>query len=107
MTALELKLQAKARRVLLNPNEVDEEVVILSLGEAIELTDSKPIKETLLLDLALLRLKENLKIELSEYEQRCFLNIIKTAQNTPTVSETDGEVNYAAQFGSRESVWDM
>ena len=107
MTTLELKLEAKAKRVLLNPNEVDEEVVILSLAEVLELTDAKPIKETLLLDLALLRLKENLKIELNEYEQKCFLNIIKTAQNTPTISEVDGAVNYAVAYGSKESVWDM
>ncbi|MBE0491112.1 MAG: hypothetical protein IBX44_02550 [Sulfurospirillum sp.] len=107
MTPLELKLEAKAQRVLLNPLEIDEDVVILSLAEAVELTDSKPIKETLLLDLALLRLKENLKIELSEYEQKCFLNIIKTAQNTPSVNEVDGSVDYAVEYGKRESQWDM
>ena len=106
MTPLETKLESKAKRVLFNPNEITDDVVILSLGEAIELTESKPIKETLLLDLALLRLKENLKIELSEYEQKCYFHIIKTAQNTPIVSET-GEVNSAVSFGKRDSQWDM
>jgi hypothetical protein len=106
MSELELKLLSKAQRVLYNPNEITEDVVILSFGEAVELTDSKPIKVTLLLDLALLRLKENLKIELSEYEQKCFLNIIKTAHNTPIVSETE-VINSAVSYGSRESQWDM
>lgn len=106
MTELELKLDAKAKRVLRNPNEVDEELVVLSLGEAKELTDNKPIKETLLLDLALLRLKTNLKIELSEHEEKYYLSIIKQAQNMP-VASADGQSSGGAVSGKRESVWDM
>ena len=57
MNELEIKLLEKAQRVLFNPQEVTEDVVILSLAEANDLIDNKPIPQTLLLELALLRNK--------------------------------------------------
>lgn len=45
MSELEEMLFQKARRVLRNPLEVTEDVVILSLQEAKELTENKPIAQ--------------------------------------------------------------
>lgn len=106
MNELETKLLEKAQRVLYNPQEVTEDVVILSLNEANDLIENKPISQTLLLDLALLRIKENLKVELTEYEQKTILSILnKAAKISVSVSN---EINkYSVGYGSRESEWDM
>jgi|GEM_PF-2437319 len=106
MSELEKKLFAKARRVLFNPQEVTQEVVVISLNEAIELTDNKPISQTLLLDLALIRVKMNLKIELNEYEEKSILNIIKKA-NEIIVNEDKEVVKQSIEFGKRFSLWDI
>ena len=106
MNELEIKLLEKAQRVLFNPQEVTEDVVILSLAEANDLIDNKPIPQTLLLDLALLRIKENLKIELTEYEQKNILSILNRASKI-SVSESNEVNNYSAGYGKRESIWDI
>lgn len=106
MSELEEKLLEKAQRVLYNPNEVTQELVVLALAEANDLVDSKPIPQTLLLDLALLRIKENLKTELSEYEQKSILSIINRA-NKMSVSESNEVNSYSVGYGKRESAWDI
>ena len=96
----------KARRVLRNPLEVTEDVVILSLQEAKELTENKPIAQTLLLDLALLRVKLNLKIELTEFEEKSILSILKRA-DAISINELNEVVNHTVLFGTRSSIWDI
>ena len=96
----------KARRVLRNPLEVTEDVVILSLQEAKELTENKPIAQTLLLDLALLRVKLNLKIELTEFEEKSILSILKRA-DAMSINELNEVVNHTILFGTRSSIWDI
>ena len=106
MNELEIKLLEKAQRVLYNPQEVTEDVVILSLNEANDLIENKPIPQTLLLDLALLRIKENLKVELTEYEQKTILSILNRAAKI-SVSVSNEINKYSVGYGSRESEWDM
>lgn len=106
MSELEEMLFQKARRVLRNPLEVTEDVVILSLQEAKELTENKPIAQTLLLDLALLRVKLNLKIELTEFEEKSILSILKRA-DAMSINELDEVVNHTVLFGTRSSIWDI
>ncbi len=106
MNELETKLLEKAQRVLFNPQEVTEDVVILSLNEANDLIENKPIPQTLLLDLALLRIKENLKVELTEYEQKTILSILNRAAKI-SVSVSNEINKYSVGYGSRESEWDM
>ncbi len=106
MNELETKLLEKAQRVLYNPQEVTEDVVILSLNEANDLIENKPIPQTLLLDLALLRIKENLKVELTEYEQKTILSILNRAAKI-SVSVSNEINKYSVGYGSRESEWDM
>ena len=106
MNELETKLLEKAQRVLYNPQEVTEDVVILSLNEANDLIENKPIPQTLLLDLALLRIKENLKVELTEYEQKTILSILNRAAKI-SVSVSNEIYKYSVGYGSRESEWDM
>lgn len=106
MSELEEMLFQKARRVLRNPLEVTEDVVILSLQEAKELTENKPIAQTLLLDLALLRVKLNLKIELTEFEEKSILSILKRA-DAMSINELNEVVNHTVLFGARSSIWDM
>ncbi len=106
MSELEEMLFLKARRVLRNPLEVTEDVVILSLQEAKELTENKPIAQTLLLDLALLRVKLNLKIELTEFEEKSILSILKRA-DAISINELNEVVNHTVLFGTRSSIWDI
>lgn len=106
MSELEEMLFQKARRVLRNPLEVTEDVVILSLQEAKELTENKPIAQTLLLDLALLRVKLNLKIELTEFEEKSILSILKRA-DAISINELNEVVNHTVLFGTRRSIWDI
>lgn len=106
MSELEEMLFQKARRVLRNPLEVTEDVVILSLQEAKELTENKPIAQTLLLDLALLRVKLNLKIELTEFEEKSILSILKRA-DAININELNEVVNHTVLFGTRSSIWDI
>ena len=106
MSELEEMLFQKARRVLRNPLEVTEDVVILSLQEAKELTENKPIAQTLLLDLALLRVKLNLKIELTEFEEKSILSILKRA-DAISINELNEVVNHTVLFGTRSSMWDI
>ena len=106
MSELEEKLLQKAKRVLLNPQEVTPEVVTISLNEAIELTDSKPIAQTLLLDLAFYRVKLNLKIELTEFEEKSILNILKKA-NEISINEFNEVVKHTIVYGARGSIWDI
>jgi hypothetical protein len=106
MSELEEMLFQKARRVLRNPLEVTEDVVILSLQEAKELTENKPIAQTLLLDLALLRVKLNLKIELTEFEEKSILSILKRA-DAISINELNEVVNHTVLFGTRSSIWDI
>lgn len=106
MSELEEMLFQKARRVLRNPLEVTEDVVILSLQEAKELTENKPIAQTLLLDLALLRVKLNLKIELTEFEEKSILSILKRA-DAMNINELNEVVNHTILFGTRSSIWDI
>lgn len=106
MSELEEMLFQKARRVLRNPLEVTEDVVILSLQEAKELTENKPIAQTLLLDLALLRVKLNLKIELTEFEEKSILSILKRA-DAMSINELNEVVNHTVLFGTRSSIWDI
>lgn len=106
MSQLEEMLFQKAKRVLMNPLEVTPDVVALSLQEAIELTENKPIAQTLLLDLALLRVKLNLKIELTEFEEKTILNILKKADQI-SINELNEVVNHTILFGSRSSSWDI
>ena len=106
MNELGTKLLEKAQRVLYNPQEVTEDVVILSLNEANDLIENKPIPQTLLLDLALLRIKENLKVELTEYEQKTILSILNRAAKI-SVSVSNEINKYSVGYGSRESEWDM
>lgn len=106
MSELEEMLFQKARRVLRNPLEVTEDVVILSLQEAKELTENKPIAQTLLLDLALLRVKLNLKIELTEFEEKSILSILKRA-DAISINELNEVVNRTVLFGTRSSIWDI
>ena len=106
MSELEEMLFQKARRVLRNPLEVTEDVVILSLQEAKELTENKPIAQTLLLDLALLRVKLNLKIELTEFEEKSILSILKRA-DAISINELNEVVNHTILFGTRSSIWDI
>lgn len=106
MSELEEKLLQKAKRVLLNPQEVTPEVVTISLNEAIELTDGKPIAQTLLLDLAFYRVKLNLKIELTEFEEKSILNILKKA-NEISINEFNEFVKHTIAYGTRGSIWDI
>ena len=106
MSELEEMLFQKARRVLRNPLEVTEDVVNLSLQEAKELTENKPIAQTLLLDLALLRVKLNLKIELTEFEEKSILSILKRA-DAISINELNEVVNHTVLFGTRSSIWDI
>lgn len=106
MSELEEMLFQKARRVLRNPLEVTDDVVILSLQEAKELTENKPIAQTLLLDLALLRVKLNLKIELTEFEEKSILSILKRA-DAMSINELNEVVNHTVLFGTRSSIWDI
>mgnify|MGYP003546377714 FL=1 len=106
MSELEEMLFQKARRVLRNPLEVTDDVVILSLQEAKELTENKPIAQTLLLDLALLRVKLNLKIELTEFEEKSILSILKRA-DAMSINELNEVVNHTILFGTRSSIWDI
>lgn len=106
MSELENKLLGKAQRALFNQSEITEEVVKIGLNEAIELTNNKPISETLLLDLALYRVKENLKVELTEYEQKSILRILKKADEI-SVNELDEVVKHSISYGTRGSIWDI
>lgn len=105
MEELTQKLLLKAQRSLHNPSEVTTEIASESLSEAMELVESKPIPTTMLLDLALLRVKLNLKVELSEYEEKQQLFILKRAESM-RVDEL-GESVSAFVSGVRESEWDM
>lgn len=105
MNETELELQEKALRALHNISEITPELVVLALSEAIELSESKPISKTLLLDLALLRLKLNLKMELSEYEEKHMRYIISKAEAIRV--DDSGEANGSFAYGERRSEWDI
>lgn len=106
MEELTNKLLSKAQRSLYNTTEVTLELCQESLAEAMELTSNKPIPTTMLLDLALMRLKLNLKTELSEFEEKQMLFIIKKADEMKIDAVTLEPTSYFSA-GARESEWDM
>jgi len=106
MEELTNKLLAKAQRSLYNLSEVTTELCLESLTEAMELSGSKPIPQTMLLDLALIRLKLNLKTELSEFEEKQMLFIIKKADEMKIDAVTLEPTSYFSA-GDRGSEWDM
>lgn len=105
MEELTQKLLTKAQRSLYNQAEVATELCLESLLEAIELTQNKPIPTVLLLDLALMRLKLNLKVELSEYEEKQQLFILKKADSLK-IDDAGVEIS-SFSVGVRVSEWDM
>lgn len=106
MEELAQKLLAKAQRSLYNTTEVTLELCLESLQEAMELTGSKPMQTTMLLDLALIRLKLNLKAELNEYEEKRELYILKKADEIKIDAATLEPTSYFSA-GARESEWDI
>jgi hypothetical protein len=106
MEELTNKLLSKAQRSLYNLSEVTQELCLESLQEAMELTQNKPIQQTMLLDLALMRLKLNLKTELTEFEEKQMLFIIKKADEMKIDAVTLELTSYFSA-GARESEWDM
>jgi hypothetical protein len=105
MEELTQRLLSKAQRSLYNLSEVTTELAQESLSEAMELVGNKPIPQTMLLDLAMLRLKLNLKIELNEYEEKQQLFILKKAESIKV--DEEGVPGSAISYGARVSEWDM
>lgn len=93
-------LLAKANRGVFNKSELNWELCLEAVCEALELGGD--VGQTLILDLALIRLKLNLKVPLNEYEEKTQLYIIKKGEVQKGVKE-----NSLYASGVRSSEWDM
>lgn len=101
-------LLARAKTSLFNSNEVTPELCEVACVEAKELTDNKPIKTTMLIDLAIVRLKLHLKVEVDPIEEKLAMNAIKESKLIPATESTGAEIKKSTiKTGIRTSEWDM
>lgn len=104
MEELTNKLLDRARSRLYNPSEVGSDMCQVAILEAIELIDSKPIPEAMLIDLAFVRLSLMLKIEPTELQVTLAKMAIKRAENITVV---DGvSKNISPEVGGLSSEFD-
>lgn len=105
MEELIIKLESRAKAALHNQAEITPERLEAAMTEALELTESKPIPEPMVIDLAILRLKMILKVEPSEFDMKLGSDAIKAATRMKVLDDGSGTPSSYA-FGEREgSVW--
>lgn len=103
-------LLSRAQTALFNPQEVTQALCEVAWGEALELTYSKPIPVTMLLDVAFMRLKLHLKVEVDEIESKLAFMAIKEADRTSVTVDSNGVVSAldtGVKTSKRVSEWDM
>jgi len=104
------KLLARAKTALFNQSEITQELCETAWSEALDLTNNKPIPETMLLDLAFMRLKLHLKIEVDETESKLAFMAIKEADRRSVTIDSNGVVSSSdagIKTSKRISRWDM
>jgi len=111
MMELVAALEQRAKTSLLNPLELTPEILSAAASEAIEISEGKAIPQAMLLDIAIVRLKLYLKVEVSDFEQTCYNQAIKKSVNTalPTTDtdDTSAQTVTGIKSGQRVSEWDM
>jgi len=103
-------LLARATTALFNQSEITQELCDTAYGEALDLTGNKPIPVTMLLDLAFMRLKLHLKVEVEDVESKLAFMAIKEAERTSVVVGSDGvlsALDTGVKTSKRRSEWDM
>jgi hypothetical protein len=101
--SLEESFYERAVQSLRNPNEVTRELSDLALNEAsIELWD-RAVANHQLLDVAMVRLKINLKIEVSEQDWLLY----KEAKKSAAKIDNEAQLQTLVEIGTKESAWDM
>lgn len=100
-------LLARAKTALFNQSEVTQELCDRAWAEAVELTRNKPIPTAMLLDLAFMRLKLYLKIEVDETESKLAFLAIKEAEKLSAATSGGGTAPAGIKVNKRVSEWDM
>ncbi len=107
---LKTKLESRAKTALFNTKEITPEVIEGAIFEALDLVNEKPIGDTLLLDLAYVRLKLRLKIDIEQLEEKLAMMAIKEADKVALVTNESGEASVilsSVKSGKRVSEWDL
>jgi hypothetical protein len=100
--SLEESFFDRALQSLRNPNEVTRELSDMALSEAsVELWD-RAVADHQLFDVAMVRLKINLKIEVSEQDWLLY----KEAKKSAAKIDDEAQLQTLIEVGVKESAWD-
>ena len=101
---LKEKLEFRAKSALANADEVNDEILDLALNESEQACQKHKVPEYARLDIAYIRLKIYLKIELTGEDEFLLKNALEVVKNSPFESES-GEQSSARFYkaGVRES----
>lgn len=104
MQGLKEKLDFRAKSALANPDEISDELLDYALNESEQMCEKRSVAEFARLDLAFVRLKLYLKIELTGEDELLLKNALEVVKNSPF--ENDAGEQSSARFykaGVREN----
>lgn len=95
-------LGLRAKTSLLNPFEVTDDVLEHASGEALELALGRDIPSAMLLDIAIVRLKLWLKVDVEPSEMTLYTHALKKAMALPLINP-NGEKVHVIRVGRKPS----
>ncbi len=105
MSELKKRLQKRAQSALANADEVTDELLELACAESDEACEKREVPLYARLDIAFIRLKLYLKIEMTGEDELLLKNALECVKNSPFLDEMSGETSPKAKYktGHRES----
>lgn len=104
MKSLKEKWEIRAKKNLLNEGNLSEENLDYALKEAQEIVNGKEVGDYALLDIALIRLKILLKIELNGEDELLYKQALNEVKNAPKIGSKT-RTHYKSQI--RRSEFDL
>ncbi len=103
---LRQKLEFRAKHSLANADEISDELLDIALNESEQECEGRKVAEFARLDIAYIRLKLYLKIELTGEDELLLKNALEKVKNSPFIEDEDsGEITAKAKYqvATRES----
>ena len=103
---LKEKLEFRAKHSLANADEVSDELLEIALNESEQACEGRSVAEFARLDIAYIRLKLYLKIELTGEDELLLKNALEQVKNSPFFDDSEsGETSAKAKYqtATRES----
>lgn len=103
---LRQKLEFRAKHSLANADEISDELLDIALNESEQECEGRKVAEFARLDIAYIRLKLYLKIELTGEDELLLKNALEKVKNSPFIEDAErGETSasHCYAVGVRES----